>query len=105
MAKTKSVFIRIEPEVKEQAEFILEQLGIPMSNAVNMFLKQVVLQKGIPFELKIPSSRLLNVLDLSESELDAELEKGYSDYLNNNTFDAGSVFLEIQKDYKLWDMK
>ena len=48
MARTANVFARVEPELKEQAEDILQQLGIPMSNAVGMFLKQIVLQKGIP---------------------------------------------------------
>ena len=44
MARTSNIFARVEPEVKEQAESILNQLGIPMSNAVGMFFKQVVLQ-------------------------------------------------------------
>lgn len=43
----------MEPEIKEQAEQVLEKLGIPMSNAVGMFLRQVVLQQGIPFEMKL----------------------------------------------------
>ena len=47
------MFARVEPELKEQAESVLDQLGIPMSNAVGMFLRQIVLQKGIPFEMKI----------------------------------------------------
>ena len=38
MARTSNVFARVEPEVKEQAEMVLNQLGIPMSNAVGMFL-------------------------------------------------------------------
>ena len=50
MARTANVFARVEPELKEQAESVLDQLGIPMSNAVGMFLRQVVLQKGIPFD-------------------------------------------------------
>ena len=52
MARTANVFVRVEPELKEQAESVLDQFGIPMSNAVGMFLRQVVLQKGIPFEMK-----------------------------------------------------
>lgn len=48
MARTASVFARVEPEVKEQAELVLDQLGIPMSNAVGMFLRQIVLQTWIP---------------------------------------------------------
>ena len=54
MARTSNVFARVEPEVKEQAEVILDQLGIPMSNAIGLFLRQVVLQRGIPFEMKLP---------------------------------------------------
>ena len=38
MARTANVFARVEPEVKEQAEQVLDRLGIPMSNAVGMFL-------------------------------------------------------------------
>ena len=47
MARTSNVFARVEPEIKEQAEEILDQLGIPMSNAVGMFLRQVVLHRGM----------------------------------------------------------
>ncbi len=43
MARTSNVFVRVEPEIKEQAEQVLNQLGIPMSNAVGMFLGQVVI--------------------------------------------------------------
>ena len=55
MARTANVFARVEPEVKEQAEQVLDRLGIPMSNAVGMFLRQMVLQRGIPFEMKLPA--------------------------------------------------
>ena len=40
MAKTSNVFARVEPEIKEQAELVLSKLGISMSNAVNIFLRQ-----------------------------------------------------------------
>ena len=55
LARTANVFARVEPEIKEQAEDVLNQLGIPMSNAVGMFLRQVVIQRGIPFEVNYPS--------------------------------------------------
>ncbi|HPE94771.1 MAG TPA: type II toxin-antitoxin system RelB/DinJ family antitoxin [Bacillota bacterium] len=54
MARTSNIFARVEPEVKEQAEKILTELGIPMSNAIGLFLRQVVLQRGIPFDMKLP---------------------------------------------------
>ena len=45
-------FTRVDPETKEQAEAILSQLGIPMSNAIGMFPKQIVMHRGIPFDMK-----------------------------------------------------
>jgi DNA-damage-inducible protein J len=49
VSKTASFFGRVEPEIKEQAEMVLSKLGIPMSNAINIFLRQVVLQNGLSF--------------------------------------------------------
>jgi len=63
MAKTSNVFARVEPEVKEQAEQVLTDLGIPMSNAINLYLRQIVIQGGIPFEVKRSKSRLTDLFD------------------------------------------
>ena len=49
--KTANIYARIEPDVKDQAESILSTLGIPVSSAINMFYKQIILQHGIPFDL------------------------------------------------------
>ena len=46
--------IRIDEATKKQAVEILEGLGINLSDAVNMFLKQVVLRGGIPFDVRYP---------------------------------------------------
>ncbi len=46
--------IRIEETTKKQAVELLEGLGLNLSEAVNMFLKQVILQRGLPFEVKYP---------------------------------------------------
>ncbi len=43
---------------REQAEAILSALGIPASNAITMFYKQVILQRGLPFEVKLPEHPL-----------------------------------------------
>lgn len=54
MAKTGNLYARIEPDVKEQAEAILDTLGISVSSAINMFYRQIILQRGIPFSMKLP---------------------------------------------------
>ncbi len=45
--KSANLYVRIEPDVKEQAENILTALGIPASNAINMFYKQIFLHKRV----------------------------------------------------------
>ena len=74
-AKSANLYVRIEPDVKEQAENILSALGIPASNAINMFYKQIILNRGLPFEVKIPTARPVDVSELSEVEMNAEMEK------------------------------
>lgn len=100
-AKSANLYARIEPEVKEQAESILAALGIPASNAINMFYKQIILQRGLPFEVKIPSARPVDMSALSEAELEAELEKGYADMKAGRTKPVEKVFADIRKDYNL----
>ena len=53
MNKTANLYARIEPDVKEQGENVLETLGISVSSAINMFYKQIILQQGIPFDVKL----------------------------------------------------
>lgn len=101
MSKTANLYVRIEPELKENAEQILSALGIPASNAINMFYKQIILQKGLPFEVKLPSDTVLNFNSLSEQELDSELQKGIEDIKNGKSKPARQAFADIKKDYKL----
>ena len=58
MAATIPTQIRIEESTKKQAVELLEGLGLNLSDAVNIFLRQVILQKGIPFEIKYPEETL-----------------------------------------------
>ena len=63
-----------------------------MSNAVNMFLKQVVKQRGIPFDVKLPDKKPVIIEDLTHEELNKELEKGYDDYLQGKTKSIETAF-------------
>ena len=85
MAKTANLYVRIEPDVKEQAETILSALGIPASNAITMFYKQIILRRGLPFDVKMPVNILLDASTLSAEQMDAELQKGYDDMQNGRT--------------------
>lgn len=57
--KTANLYARIEPDVKNQAESILEELGISASSAITMFYKQIILHRGLPFDVKLPHRSLI----------------------------------------------
>ena len=56
MSKTATITTRIEPELKRNAEHILEKLGVNTTDAITMFLSQIVLRQGLPFEVRIPNA-------------------------------------------------
>lgn len=101
MAKTANVFARVEPEIKEQAENVLEQLGIPLSNAVSLFLRQIVLHNGIPFEVKLPRKEPLAYGSLTKEELNNELEKGMADVRTGRVYSAEDVEDELKREYNI----
>ena len=95
--RTASIYTRVDPETKEQAEMILDQLGIPMSNAIGMFLKQVVLQRGLPFEMKLPPAAPIAMADMNSAQFARELEKGVEDIRNRRVASAEDVEEEMRK--------
>lgn len=98
MAKSANLYARIEPDVKEQAEAILNALGIPASNAITMFYKQIILKKGIPFDVRLPEHPL-DISLMTSEQLNAELEKGYADMKAGRTIPAAEAFADIRKEY------
>jgi DNA-damage-inducible protein J len=99
IAKTSNVFARVEPEIKEQAEMVLNKLGIPMSNAINIFLRQVVLQNGLPFEVKVSQNKPLAYGDLTTEQFNKEIEKGLADLASGRVVSAQSVAERMQREY------
>lgn len=97
--RTASVYTRVDPETKEQAELVLAELGIPMSNAIGMFLKQVVIQRGIPFEMKLPASKPVVIGDLTKEQFDAEMQLGIDDINAGRVVSADDVEAEMRRLY------
>ena len=66
MAKTAVIQTRVTPEIKLRAQKILDELNITMSEAISVYLTQITLHRGIPFELKIPNEITADTLKKSE---------------------------------------
>ena len=73
MSRTATIQARIDPEIKAKAQEILSKLHISMSEAISLYLTQIALQKGIPFDLKIPNE--LTAQTISKSEKGEELHQ------------------------------
>jgi DNA-damage-inducible protein J len=67
MAKTAIIQTRVDPAVKYNAQIILKELNISMSEAISMYLSQITLHKGIPFEIKLPNEITKKTLMDSEN--------------------------------------
>jgi len=94
--KTANVMARVAPDVKSQAESIMEQLGIPASVVINSLYKQIILTKSIPFSLSIPREPLA-IDEMDEQAFDAMMEKGYQQALNGETKPVKEAFAEIKE--------
>lgn len=99
MANTSAVYARIDTNLKDNAESILSQLGISPSSAIQMLYSQIVLKKGMPFELKLPSSKPLAVGAMTREELDAELQKGVDSIKEGKVYSADEVDAVLAKEF------
>lgn len=67
MNKSATIQARIDPGVKNNAQKILNKLNISMSEAISIFLTQVSLTKGIPFEIRVPNEITEETLQKTEN--------------------------------------
>jgi DNA-damage-inducible protein J len=65
--KTAAVHTRIQPEIKEQAEGILQRLGLSPTEAIRMFYTQIALRNGLPFDVSIPNDETIKALEDSRN--------------------------------------
>lgn len=77
MAKPANLYAKIEPEIKQRAESISSQPGIPASSAIHMFYKQIILQRGLSSKVKLPQYPS-DIGSMRGERHDAELEKDYA---------------------------
>jgi DNA-damage-inducible protein J len=62
MAKTEMIRARVEPDLKHDAEAVFSTLGMSPTEAITLFYKQVTLQHGLPFEIRIPNAETLEAM-------------------------------------------
>ncbi len=94
--KDATVSARVEYDVKNEAEDILQKLGIPVSVVINSLYRQIIFRNGVPFSLTIPSTP--KTMDsLSEEELNAKLQHSYEQSMSGEGKTFAEVFDDLEK--------
>lgn len=95
--KTASVNVRIQENIKEQAEKILSQIGLSRAVAIDLFYRQIIMNNGIPFSLTVPQKQLPIRETMTEDEFQTMMDKGMQQVKNNESQDMDLVFNELMK--------
>ena len=96
---TVSAQIRLDPEVKARSMALFQSLGLDLSTAVNVFLRQCLIHRGLPFSVKASEPpRPLHLSELSDTELEEEIEKGLADLTDGKVRPVEEVFASIMED-------
>lgn len=86
MTNTAEVHVAIDPEIKEKAETILEQVGITPAEVIRMLYSRIIKEQKIPFEPCLPAPKILFEGSMTREEIDRELQKGI------DSIEAGNMY-------------
>lgn len=98
-ARSANVVARVEPSVKEQAESVMAQLGIPVSVVINMLYRQIALTQSIPFSLSLPA-RPISLEEMSVDDFNAMMAAGLADAKADNSRPISDVFTELRQELR-----
>ena len=93
--KTANVTARIQPNIKEQAEAILDRLGIPVSVFIDMTYRQVIMRDGVPFSLDIPD-KFATRDSITKAEFDTMMQTGLSQAKRNDSVSVDETFEQLK---------
>ena len=104
--ETVATNIRIDKQIKEQSSQVLEGLGISLSRAINIFLRQVILHDGIPFKIEYPkpSRSLKNAIKEGKRFCDHELTGNYAGHRECHVLPDLLLIYRIYKNILIFEL-
>ncbi|MCR1842316.1 type II toxin-antitoxin system RelB/DinJ family antitoxin [Murimonas intestini] len=100
MEKTATLNLRVNPIVKERAEAVLSRLGVPMSTAIDIYLNQISLTGGIPFNVTLPKAPdVINADLMTDEQFHRKLKKGYDDIEAGRVQNAANAFEKFRENH------
>lgn len=95
--KTANVMARVEPRVKEQAEEIMDMLGIPASVVINTLYKQIIMTRSIPFSLSVPAAPAARD-EMDDLAFDSMMKRGMTEAKADMSSPADEVFEQLRRE-------
>jgi len=99
MAKNDTIHVRVDENVKLNAEKTLAMLGLTISEAVNMMLCQVNLTGGLPFQVKLPAPE--SIIVNSKADIEMKLDEAEQDISKGQLLASDEVFSDLENKYAL----
>jgi len=95
--------VRMSAELKTESEELYRALGIPLTTAIQIFLRKSLAVGGLPFELKVSPPPIPNMATMTKAEFDSELQKGYDSAMAGNLIDARRAHTELIEGMATWN--
>ena len=94
--KSANVTARIQPEIKRQAEAVLDRIGMPVSVLIDTLYRQIIMTGGIPYSLTVP--QLPTRDSLTDEQFDRVMEKGYYQAKSGQGLSVEEAFAKIREE-------
>lgn len=94
--KSANVTARVQPEIKKQAEAVLERIGLPVSVLIDTLYRQIIMTGGVPYSLTVP--KLSTRDSMTEEQFHAMMEKGHQQAKDGQTVSVDDAFAKIRED-------
>lgn len=97
--KDSTVSARVENNIKNEAEEILQKLGVPVSVVINSLYRQIIYHHGVPFSLTVPDDPK-TIDTISKTEFNAMLQHSYKQALAGEGRPIEDVFTDLERSFK-----
>lgn len=94
--KSANVTARVQPEIKQQAEAVLERIGLPVSVLIDTLYRQIIMTGGVPYPLTVP--KIPTKDSMTEEQFNAIMENGYTQAKNGQTITLNEGFDKIREE-------
>ena len=93
--KRANVTARVQPEIKRQAEAVLDKIGLPVSVLIDTLYRQIIMTGGVPYSLTVPSLPTRD--SMTDAEFNAMMEKGYRQAKTGEGLSVDEAFAKIRE--------